>query len=167
MLVTIAINFVLFPLKLSNMKSMRKMQALKPQIDAINDKYKNISLRDPQARPSRTQEMMELYKKHGVNPMGGCLPMLLQMPFFFAFYKVLHGLRRDARRALALGHRSFAARDTCAIHILPLIMIASQFLMQKMTPQAGGDPAQQKMMMFMPLMFGFMFYNFPSGLVLY
>jgi len=86
-LVTVAINFILFPLKLSNMKSMRKMQALKPQIDAINAKYKNIGLRDPK-KGEQNEEVMALYKRHGVNPMGGCLPMLLQMPFFFAFYKV-------------------------------------------------------------------------------
>ena len=77
----------LFPLKLSNMKSMRKMQALKPQIDAINAKYKNVGMRDPK-KAEQNQEVMELYKKYGVNPMGGCVPMLIQIPFFFAFYKV-------------------------------------------------------------------------------
>jgi len=78
--VTIAINLVLFPLRLSNMKSMRKMQALKPQIDVINAKYKNVSLRDPR-KAEQNEETMALYKKNGVNPMGGCLPMALQIPF--------------------------------------------------------------------------------------
>jgi YidC/Oxa1 family membrane protein insertase len=164
-LVTVAINFVLFPLKLSNMKSMRKMQALKPQIDAINAKFKNIGLRDPK-KGEQNEEVMGLYKKHGVNPMGGCLPMLLQMPFFFAFYKVFT-VSVEMRGAPWLWVTDLSQPEHWEIKILPLVMIASQFVMQKMTPQAGGDPSQQKMMMFMPLVFGFMFYNFPSGLVLY
>ncbi len=163
--VTVAINFILFPLKLSNMKSMRKMQALKPQIDAINAKYKNIGLRDPK-KGEQNEEVMGLYKKHGVNPMGGCLPMLLQMPFFFAFYKVFT-VSVEMRGAPWLWVPDLSQAEPWEIKVLPLVMIASQFIMQKMTPQAAGDPAQQKMMMFMPLVFGFMFYNFPSGLVLY
>ena len=86
-IVTVVINMLLFPLKFSNMKSMRKMQALKPQIDAINAKYKNLKLTDPK-KGEQNQEVMDLYKKFGVNPMGGCFPMLIQIPFFFAFYKV-------------------------------------------------------------------------------
>ncbi|MGD0776008.1 MAG: membrane protein insertase YidC [Candidatus Solibacter sp.] len=164
-LVTVVINFVLFPLKLSNMKSMRKMQALKPQIDAINAKFKNIGLRDPK-KGEQNEEVMALYKKHGVNPMGGCLPMLLQMPFFFAFYKVFT-VSVEMRGAPWLWVPDLSQAEPWEIKVLPLVMIASQFIMQKMTPQAGGDPAQQKMMMFMPLVFGFMFYHFPSGLVLY
>ena len=164
-LVTVAINFILFPLKLSNMKSMKKMQALKPQIDAINAKFKNIGLRDPK-KGEQNEEVMALYKKHGVNPMGGCLPMLLQMPFFFAFYKVFT-VSVEMRGAPWLWVTDLSQPEHWEIKILPLVMIASQFIMQKMTPQAAGDPAQQKMMMFMPLVFGFMFYNFPSGLVLY
>ena len=164
-LVTIVINFILFPLKLSNMKSMRKMQALKPQVDAINAKYKNVGLRDPRAA-DKNQETMDLYKRHGVNPMGGCIPMLLQIPFFFAFYKVFT-VSVEMRGAPWLWVTDLSQPEQIPIKILPLVMIASQFLMQKMTPQPAGDPAQQKMMMFMPLVFGFMFYNFPSGLVLY
>ena len=164
-LVTIAINFILFPLKMTNMKSMKKMQALKPQIDAINAKYKNVSLRDPK-KADQNQEVMDLYKKHGVNPMGGCVPMLLQIPFFIAFYKVFT-VSVEMRGAQWLWVTDLSQPEHIAIRILPIVMIASQFLMQRMTPQAGGDPAQQKMMMFMPLLFGFMFYNFPSGLVLY
>jgi YidC/Oxa1 family membrane protein insertase len=164
-LVTVVINFVLFPLKLSNMKSMRKMQALKPQIDAINAKYKNIGIRDPK-KGEQNEEVMGLYKKHGVNPMGGCLPMLLQMPFFFAFYKVFT-VSVEMRGAPWLWVPDLSQAEPWEIKVLPLVMIASQFIMQKMTPQAAGDPSQQKMMMFMPLVFGFMFYHFPSGLVLY
>jgi YidC/Oxa1 family membrane protein insertase len=172
-LVTIALNFILFPVKMANMKSMRKMQALKPQIDAINNKYKGIGLRDPK-KGDQNQEVMDLYKKHGVNPMGGCVPMLLQIPFFIAFYKVFT-VSVEMRGASWLWvhdlsqpeHLWAVSSGQWEIRILPIVMIASQFIMQKMTPQPAGDPAQQKMMMFMPLIFGFMFYGFPSGLVLY
>ena len=163
--VTIVINFMLFPVKLSNMKSMRKMQALKPQIDAINAKYKGIKISDPK-KGDQNQEVMELYKKYGVNPMGSCIPMLLQIPFFFAFYQVLK-VSVEMRGATWLWVTDLSQPEHIAIRILPVVMIVSQFVMQKMTPQPAGDPNQQKMMMFMPLIFGFMFYNFPSGLVLY
>jgi YidC/Oxa1 family membrane protein insertase len=164
--VTIVINMILFPLKLSNMKSMKKMQALKPQIDAINAKFKNLKMTDPR-KSEQQQETMDLYKRHGVNPMGGCVPMLIQLPFFIAFYKVFK-VSVEMRGAHWLWVTDLSQPEHFAIKILPLIMIASQFLMQKMTPQAPGqDPSQQKMMMFMPLVFGYMFYWFPSGLVLY
>ena len=164
-LVTIVINFVLFPLKLSSMKSMRKMQALKPQIDAINAKYKNLKITDPR-KGEQNQEVMGLYKQHGVNPMGGCVPMLLQIPFFFAFYKVFT-VSVEMRGAPWLWVTDLSQPETLAIKILPIAMIASQFYMQKMTPQPNQDPAQARMMLFMPLIFGYMFYWFPSGLVLY
>jgi len=164
--VTIGLNFVLFPLKITSMKSMKKMQALQPQIAAINDKYKGIGLRDPK-KADQNQEVMELYKKHGVNPMGGCVPMLLQIPFFIAFYKVF-SVSVEMRGANWLWVTDLSQPETLAIHILPIIMVVSQFVMQKMTPTTtGGDPSQQKMMQFMPLIFGFMFYNLSSGLVLY
>ncbi len=167
-LVTIVINLALFPLRFTNMKSMRKMQALKPQIDAINAKYKKLSLTDPR-KADQQQETMALYKQNGVNPMGGCLPMLIQLPFFIAFYKVFT-VSVEMRGATWLWVTDLSQPESLPLHILPLIMIASQFWMQKMTPTAapGGDPSQQKMMMYMmPLIFGFMFYNLPSGLVLY
>jgi YidC/Oxa1 family membrane protein insertase len=164
-IVTIALNMILFPIKLSNMKSMRKMQALKPQIDAINAKYKNLKMTDPR-KAEQQQETMDLYKKHGVNPMGGCFPMLLQIPFFFAFYKVFT-VSVEMRGANWLWVNDLSQPEHIAIRILPIIMIATQFLMQRMTPQPNADPNQQRMMMMMPLIFGFMFYNFPSGLVLY
>jgi len=164
-IVTIALNMLLFPIKLSNMKSMRKMQALKPQIDAINAKYKNLKMTDPK-KADQQQETMDLYKKHGVNPMGGCFPMLLQIPFFFAFYKVFT-VSVEMRGAGWLWVHDLSQPEHLAIRILPIIMIATQFWMQTMTPQPNTDPAQARMMKFMPLIFGFMFYNFPSGLVLY
>lgn len=164
-LITILINFALLPLKLTSMKSMKKMQALKPQIDAINAKYKNIGLRDPR-KAEQNQEVMDFYKKHGVNPMGGCLPMLIQIPFFIAFYSVL-AVAIEMRGASWLWVKDLSQPETLPIHILPILMIVAQFVMQKMTPTPGQDPTQAKMMLFMPLVFGFMFYNMSSGLVLY
>ncbi len=164
-LVTIIINFILFPLKLSNMKSMRKMQALQPQIAAINERYKNVGLRDPK-KAEQNQEVMDLYKKHGVNPMGGCMPMALQIPILFAFYRVFT-VSVEMRGANWLWVTDLSQPEHLPIKLLPIAMIISQFVMQKMTPTGNVDPSQQRMMMFMPLVFGFMFYNLPSGLVLY
>jgi YidC/Oxa1 family membrane protein insertase len=147
------------------MKSMRKMQALKPQIDAINARFKNVGMRDPK-KAEQNQEVMDLYKKHGVNPMGGCVPMLIQVPFFIAFYKVFT-VSVEMRGANWLWVTDLSQAEHLPIKLLPIIMIVTQFLMQKMTPQANVDPNQQKMMYMMPLVFGFMFYQLPSGLVLY
>lgn len=163
--VTVILNFLLFPLKIKSMKSMKKMQALAPQIKAIGEKYKGISIRDPR-KSQQNQEVMALYQKHGVNPMGGCVPILLQIPFFFAFYKVFT-VSVEMRGASWLWVTDLSQPEHLPIKILPIAMIVSQFLMQKMTPTTGTDPAQQRMMLFMPLVFGFMFYNFSSGLVLY
>ncbi len=164
-LVTVIINVLLLPLRMSSMKSMKKMQLLQPQIAAINEKYKGLSMRDPK-KAEQNQEVMDLYKKNGVNPMGGCMPMVLQLPFFIAFYKVL-SVAIEMRGANWLWVTDLSQPEHLAIRILPVAMIASQFLQQKMTPPAGGDPSQQKMMMFMPLVLGFMFYGVSSGLVLY
>lgn len=163
--VTVIINFLLLPLKFSSLKSMKKMQALAPQIAAINEKYKGISLRDPR-KAEQNQEIMELYRRHGVNPMGGCLPMLLQIPFFIAFYKVLT-VAIELRGASWLWVTDLSQPEHLPIRILPLAMIVSQFVMQKMTPTTTADPVQQRMMLMMPLVLGFMFYGVSSGLVLY
>jgi YidC/Oxa1 family membrane protein insertase len=109
---------------------------------------------------------MELYKKHGVNPMGGCLPMVLQMPIFIAFYSVLQ-VAIEMRGASWLWVSDLSQPEHLAIRILPVAMIVAQFVMQKMTPNPSADPSQAKMMLFMPLIFGFMFYGVSSGLVLY
>jgi len=164
-LVTIVINVLLLPLRFTSLKSSRKMQALAPQIKAINDKYKNISLRDPR-KAEQNQEVMDLYKKHGVNPVGGCLPMLPQIPILYAFYTVLR-VAIEMRGAHWLWVTDLSQPEQLPIHVLPLTLIVTQFLVQKMTPNPTPDPSQAKMMMFMPLVFGFMFYNFQAGLVLY
>ncbi len=164
-LVTLIINLALFPFRLSSLKSARKMQKLQPQIKAINDRYKNISMRDPK-KAEQNQEVMALYKKEGVNPVGGCLPLIVQLPFFYAFYRVLD-IAIELRHAPWLWVPDLSSAETLPIHLLPIILIATQFFSQKLTPSAGVDPNQQKMMMFMPLMFGFMFYSASAGLVLY
>jgi YidC/Oxa1 family membrane protein insertase len=165
-LLTIAINIALLPLRIANLKSMRKMQALQPEMAKINEKYKGLSMSDPKAA-MKQQETMDLYKKHGVNPMGGCIPMLIQLPFLYAFYKVL-AVTIEMRGASWLWVGDLSQPEHFAIRFLPIVMVASSFLMQKMTPMAaGGDPSQQKIMQFMPLMWGFFFWSASSGLVLY
>jgi YidC/Oxa1 family membrane protein insertase len=164
-LITIAINVVLLPLRVKSMKSQRKMQSLQPKLAAINAKYKGLSMRDPK-KAEQNQEVMEFYKKEGVNPMGGCLPMVVQLPLIYALYKVF-AVTIEMRGAHWFWITDLSQPEQLPIHILPIIMIASQFIMQRMTPNPGMDPSQAKMMMFMPLMFGFLFYNFSAGLVLY
>lgn len=164
-LVTLIINLALFPLKLSSLKSARKMQKLQPEIKKLNEKYKNLKISDPK-KAEQNQEVMALYKREGVNPVGGCLPMLVQLPFFYAFYRVLN-IAIELRHAPWLWVTDLSSPETIALHILPIILVATQFFSQRLTPAAGVDPSQQKMMMLMPLMFGFMFYYASAGLVLY
>ena len=163
---TLFINLALFPLKLFNLKSMRKMQVLQPHIAKINDKYKGISMSDPRTQQKQA-EIMELYKKHGVNPMGGCVPLLIQMPFLIAFYKVL-SVTVEMRHADWLWVADLTQPEHFGIRFLPVIMVVTSLMLQKMTPTpAGGDPSQQKMMQFMPVMMGVFFWQASSGLVLY
>lgn len=165
-LVTIVINLALFPLKLTTLRSSRKMQALQPEMTKINEKYKGISMSDPRAA-NKQQEMMDLYKKHGVNPVGGCIPLLIQMPFIYAFYKAI-GISIEMRHASWLWVGDLSQPEQFAIRFLPLIMVVTSFVLQKMTPvPAAGDASQQKMMQFMPLMYLFFFWSASSGLVLY
>ena len=163
--VTFVINLVLFPLKWKGSGSMKKMQALQPLVKQINEKYKGLKMNDPK-KQKQNEEMMALYKKHGVNPMGGCLPMVIQLPFFISFYSVLT-VAIEMRQAEWLWVADLSQPEQLAIRVLPLTMVASQFWMQSMTPTPGGDPTQMKLMKFMPLMMGFFFYGFSSGLVLY
>jgi YidC/Oxa1 family membrane protein insertase len=164
LLQTLVINVALLPLRLSQMKSMLKMQRVAPQIKSIQEKYKKYSLRDPK-KAEMNVEISELYKKEGVNPAGGCLPLVIQMPFFFAYYRML-GVAIDLRHAPWLWVHDLSAPDP--IHILPIAIIVTMLVMQRMTPQAGMDPAQQKMMnIVMPGMFGLMSWNLAAGLGLY
>jgi YidC/Oxa1 family membrane protein insertase len=161
---TLIITLALLPLRYTQMKSALKMQRIQPQMKAIQEKYKKYSMRDPRKQDMQ-KEIGELYKREGVNPVGGCLPLLVQMPFLIAYYKML-GAAIDLRQAHWLWIHDLSARDPYLI--LPAIMVISMFLMQRMTPQAGMDPAQQRMMnIMMPAMMGFIFYNLAAGLNLY
>jgi YidC/Oxa1 family membrane protein insertase len=163
---TIIINLALLPLRLTQMKSMLKMQRVAPQIKAIQEKYKKYSLRDPK-KAEMNQEIQALYKQEGVNPAGGCLPMLIQMPFLFAYYRML-GVAIDLRHAPWLWIRDLSSPEQMQIHVLPIIVIISMLLMQRMTPQVGMDPTQQKMMnIMMPGMLGVISWNLAAGLCLY
>jgi YidC/Oxa1 family membrane protein insertase len=161
---TLIISIALLPLRITQMKSMLKMQRVAPQIKSIQEKYKKYSLRDPR-KAAMNEEISALYKKEGVNPAGGCLPLLIQMPFLFAYYRML-GTALDLRHAHWLWVHDLSAADP--LFILPILMVISSLLTQKMTPQAGMDPAQQRMMnVMMPLMMGFIFFRLAAGLNLY
>ena len=163
--VTIFINFALFPLKWKGSKSMKRMQQIQPLVAQINEKYKGMGMTDPR-KQKQNEEIMELYSKYKVNPVGGCLPMLLQLPFFYGFYMVLT-LAIEMRHAEWLWVSDLSQPETLPIRVLPLAMMATQFWMQSLTPTPTVDPAQARIMKFMPLMMGFIFYQFSAGLVLY
>ncbi len=162
-LLTLGIRIVLFPLMHTSTVSMRKMAKVQPKVKEIQAKHKKKKT-DPQARAKMNQEMMALYKQEGVNPMAGCLPMLVQMPLLFALYQLF-------LKAIELRHAPFilwitdlSAKDP--YYVTPILMTATMWLQQRLAPQAG-DPQQQRLMRMMPLIFGIMFLGFPSGLVLY
>ena len=162
---TIIINLVLLPLRLPQMKSGLKMQKLAPQIKAINKKYEKYGMRDTEKQQEKQRETMALYKREGVNPVGGCLPMLIQMPFLFAYYSML-GAVIDLRHAPWAYIRDLSSPDPW--YLLPIGIVATMFVVQRMTPQGMVDPAQQKMMnIFMPMMLGFVSLNLAAGLCLY
>jgi YidC/Oxa1 family membrane protein insertase len=163
--VTVMINFIMLPLRFTSMRSMNKMSAIKPQIDALNAKYKDVPMRDPR-KQKQNEELMALYSKHGINPMGGCIPILLQMPFFIAFYKVL-STAIELRGASWLWVGDLSQPEAMVIRFLPIGMLITQVIMQKMTPSPGQDPSQKTMMMLMPIVLSVMFYSASSGLVLY
>ena len=161
---TLIITLALFPLRISQIKQQLKMQRVQPQMKAIQEKYKKYSMRDPRKQDMQ-KEIGELYKREGVNPVGGCLPMLVQIPFLWAYYRMLPAVI-DLRQAHWLWIHDLSARDPYLL--LPAIMVVSMFIMQRMMPTAGMDPAQQRMMnIMMPAMMGFIFYNLAAGLNLY
>jgi YidC/Oxa1 family membrane protein insertase len=161
---TLVITMALLPLRISSIKSSLRMQKIQPQMKAIQEKYKRYSLTDPR-RADMQKEMQALYKKEGVNPIGGCFPLLLQMPFLFAFYSMLNNAI-ELRQAGWLWIHDLASPDPW--HILPIIIIVSMFVQQKSAPQGGMDPAQQKILAFMgPIMFGAFSWGMPAGLSIY
>ena len=165
-LLTVVSKVLFFPLTVKSMRSMKAMQALQPQINALRNKYKS----DPQRLQKET---MGLYREHKVNPMGGCLPMIAQVPIFYALYLAL-SVSVELQNAtffcfgrlfgLDLWICDLASQDPT--YVLPVLMGVTMFVQQKMTPTAG-DPRQAKMMLVMPFIFTFMFLNLPAGLVLY
>lgn len=163
---TVIINIAMLPLRFSQLKSSQKMAQIQPELQAIQAKYKGLSMKDPK-RQKMNEEMIALYQKHGINPMGGCLPLLLQMPFFIAFFKVL-SVAIELRGAQWLWVTDLSQPEASAIRLLPLGMLLTQVILQKMTPVASPDPSQQRLMMvMMPVMLTVLFYSASSGLVLY
>ncbi len=160
---TILINLAIFPLRHRSMVSMRRMQALQPEIKVIQERYKKFKVTDPE-RQKMNQEMMALYKEKGVNPASGCVPMLLTMPILFAFYSLLYSAI-ELRNAPFFGWiHDLSARDP--FFIWPLLMGVTMLAQQRMMPSTA-DPMQQKMFMIMPVVFTVMFLWAPSGLVVY
>jgi YidC/Oxa1 family membrane protein insertase len=165
-LLTVVSKILFYPLTVKSMRSMKAMQALQPQINALRNKYKS----DPQRLQKET---MDLYREHGVNPLGGCLPMIAQVPIFYALYLAL-SVSVDLQNATFLCFGSIWGHDfwICDLagpdhtYVLPLLMGVTMFMQQKMTPM-GGDPRQAKAMLIMPFFFTFMFFGLASGLVLY
>ncbi|MDH5581342.1 MAG: membrane protein insertase YidC [Bdellovibrionales bacterium] len=157
-LLTILIRMITFPLQYKSFKSMKKMQTLQPELTKLKEKHKD--------NPQRMQkETMELFKRAGANPLGGCLPLLLQMPIFFAFYKVLYEAVELVGAPFYIWIHDLSQKDP--YYILPVLMAISMVVQQKVTPTTTTDPAQKKIMMIMPIVFGFIMKDLPSGLVLY
>ena len=169
-LTTLALKLAFLPLTLSQARSSRRMQKIMPEMKLVREKYKD----NPQKQQTA---MMELYKQHKVNPLGGCLPMLLTIPFFFAFFKMLQSAA-ELRYAPFLWAHDLSAPDTVfslslpvigslGINILPIVLCAVAFFQMRLTPQPAVDNAQMKMMKWMPLMFLFFYYNYSCALSLY
>jgi len=164
-LLTFILTLALFPFRLKQMVSMKKMQALQPRIKEIQERYKRYKKADPK-RAEMNQEIMAVYKENHVNPLGGCLPLLLQMPLLFAFYSLL-AYSIDLRQAPFFWWiHDLSVKDP--LYILPIVMGITMLISQKMTPMSpGADPTQAKMMMIMPVVFTIFFLNVSSGLNLY
>lgn len=168
-LLTVIINVLLTPLKLSSYKSGKKMQAIQPEIAKINKKYEGVGLRDPRNQ-QKNEEMMALYNKHNINLGGGCVPLLVQLPFFYGFFNVLRGAI-ELRGADWLWVTDLSQPEQIPIRVLPLLMVVTGLVLQRLTPITVPDPEQarqqQTIFLVMQLVLGFTFWNFSSGLVLY
>ena len=160
---TILIKIVLYPLQHKSNVSMKKMSRVAPKIETIKAKYKK-SKTDAEQRNKMNMEMMQLYQKEGINPMAGCLPLVLQLPILWGFYNLLSRAIELRGAEWILWIKDLSEKDPT--YVLPILMTATMFLQTYLTP-ATGDPAQRKMFLIMPLVFGFLFKDFPSGLVLY
>jgi YidC/Oxa1 family membrane protein insertase len=161
---TFLINVAIFPLRHKSVVSMKKMQELKPEVDAIQARYGKLKATDP-ARQKMNQELMELYKQRGVNPASGCVPMLLTMPILFAFYSMLAYSIELRGAPFGLWIKDLSVYDP--YYVAPILTGITMLVQQKMTPQTSADPVQQKMFMLMPVIFTVMFLWAPSGLNIY
>lgn len=156
-IITVILKILFFPLTHKSYKSMKEMQKLQPKMQELKDKFK-------EDRDGLNRAVMELYKTHKVNPLGGCLPMVVQIPVFFGLYKALMFSIELRHAPFMFWLQDLSAKDP--YYVTPIIMGATMFIQQKMTP-TNMDPLQAKMMLALPVVFTFMFLNFPSGLVLY
>jgi YidC/Oxa1 family membrane protein insertase len=162
-IMTFIIKIIFFPLTYSSMKSMAKMQELQPKIKALRAKYKKAK-QDIEQRRQMNEEMMRLYKEHGVNPAGGCLPLIIQLPVFWGIFRMLVVAVEFRHSPFVFWIKDLSVKDP--YYITPILMGATQFIQQKMTP-TSADPAQARMMMIMPVIMTVFFMNFQSGLILY
>ena len=163
-IVTVLFNLILLPTRIMMMRSSLKMMRIQPKVEALKKRYAHLKMNDPK-RAEMNTEMMALYKTEGVNMYGGCLPMLLQMPLFFAYFRVLQNTV-ELRQAHWAWLTDLSAPDP--LHILPIIIIVTMFVTQFITPSPGMDPNQRRMMaIMMPVIFGFTLWHYASGLALY
>jgi YidC/Oxa1 family membrane protein insertase len=160
---TVLIKLVLFPLQQKSMNSMKKTQKMQPKVDAIKARYKKAKS-DPEQRQKMNTEVMKLYQQEGINPAGGCLPLVVQFPIFIGFYNLLSHAIELRGQPWILWIHDLSLKDP--YYITPLLMTVAMFVQQLITPSTA-DPAQKRMFMFMPLIFGWIFKEFPSGLVIY
>lgn len=164
-ILTVIINVVMFPVRLNMMKTSLKMQRIQPQVEAVKKKYEKYGRRDQEKMQQMNQELWDLQRREGGNPLTGCFPMLLQLPFFYAFYAMLSNAI-ELRHADWLWIHDLAAPDPW--HLIPLLCVGVMWLSSHMSPQVGMDPAQRMMMnLMMPIMFGFFTWAAASGLALY
>jgi YidC/Oxa1 family membrane protein insertase len=164
LVITVIIKVLLYPLTHKQLVSMKKMSVLQPKVETIRAKWSGKVKQDPQARTRMNEEMMALYKQEGVNPAGGCLPLLLQMPILIAFYNLLAHSIELRHAPFMLWITDLSAKDP--YYVTPILMTATMWIQQQMTP-TGGDPTMRKVQNVMPLVMGFLFKDVPSGLVLY
>jgi YidC/Oxa1 family membrane protein insertase len=162
-ILTFIIKIIFFPLTYSSMRSMSKMQELQPKIKALRAKYKKAK-QDIAQRRKMNEEIMKLYKQHGINPAGGCLPLLIQIPVFWGFFRLLVVAIEFRHSPFIFWIKDLSVKDP--FYVTPILMGITQFISQKMTP-TSADPAQARMMLLMPVIMTIFFMNFQSGLVLY
>jgi YidC/Oxa1 family membrane protein insertase len=157
-LLTVLLKLVTYPLTYKSMKSMKQMARLQPELQKIRDRHQND-------KEAQNRAVLEFMKGNGYNPAAGCLPMVIQMPIFFALYRVLYSSIELYHAPFALWIHDLSAHDP--LYVTPVLMSITMFLQQKLSPSTATDPTQQKMMMMMPLIFGAFMLSLPAGLTLY